>query len=218
MAYATPDLNFQSFNYNTVPQPYEPTPNKPDMSEGVTLSSIRRAFSTGDYDEQTLLQELDINFVHVYSKGKTVLNPFGTVDRNLMDDTDLVGPLLFCFVFALFLLLNGKIHFGFIYGVAMVGVLCMYAILNLMSSRGVDGYRVASILGYSLLPIVILSAFTVLLSNSGWLLGATVIAVLWSASSAAKMFVSTMEMREQTILVAYPVALLYSAFAIVAVF
>jgi hypothetical protein len=57
------------------------------------------------------------------------------------------------------------------------------------------------------------------LTSSGTIgLVASAIAILWSAYSASSMFVIVLEMKEQRLLVAYPVALLYSAFAIVTVF
>jgi hypothetical protein len=105
---------------------------------------------------------LGINFSHIWTKGITVLNPLKEVDRTIMNDTDLAGPLVFCFLFGGFLLLSGKVHFGYIYGVALVGWLSMYAILNLMATNGIDAYQVASVLGYSILPIVILSSISIL--------------------------------------------------------
>ena len=57
----------------------------------------------------------------------------------------------------------GKVHFGYIYGIAMMGCVFMYCILNLMSVGGIDIYRVASVLGYSMLPIVVLSSCSILL-------------------------------------------------------
>jgi hypothetical protein len=91
----------------------------------------------------------------------TVFNPFAKVDQHIMDDTDLAGPLIFCFLLGIFLLLSGKAHFGYIYGVALVGCISIFGILNLMSYTGIDIYRVASVLGYSLLPIVLLSCISV---------------------------------------------------------
>jgi len=44
-----------------------------------------------------------INFVN--KKTLTVLNPLRSVDQHIMDDTDLAGPILFCLLFATFLLL-----------------------------------------------------------------------------------------------------------------
>lgn len=84
------------------------------------------------------------------------------IDRHIMDDTDLAGPLLFCFLLGGFLLLAGKAHFGYIYGVATLGWVSMYTILNLMSENGINSYQVASVLGYSILPIVILSSISIL--------------------------------------------------------
>lgn len=37
----------------------------------------------------------------------------------------------------------------------------MYTLLNLMSERGIDAYRVVSVLGYCLLPMVGVSAISV---------------------------------------------------------
>jgi hypothetical protein len=47
--------------------------------------------------------------------------------------------------------------------VATVGCLSVLGILNLMSEGGIDGYRTASVLGYSLLPMVMLSILSALL-------------------------------------------------------
>lgn len=73
-----------------------------------------------------------------------------------MDDTDLAGPLVFLILFGSFLLLSGKTHFGYVYGVAVLGWISMYCILNLMTDSGVDAYKTASVLGYCLLPMVFL--------------------------------------------------------------
>ena len=88
----------------------------------------------------------------------TVLNPTRTIDPNMMADSDLAGPLFFYFTFGLFLLTSGKPHFGYIYGVAALGCASIYAILNLMAyERSIDGWRAVSVLGYCLLPMVLLS-------------------------------------------------------------
>lgn len=79
----------------------------------------------------------------------------------MMDDTDLAGPLLFCFVFGMLLLLAGKSQFGYVYGVGLMGVISIYFLLNLMSEGGIDASRVTSVLGYCLLPLCLLSALNV---------------------------------------------------------
>ncbi|KAI8892741.1 hypothetical protein BC833DRAFT_610781, partial [Globomyces pollinis-pini] len=195
------DLNFQQFQYgqNNDYNQFDPPVPSHDIPEAVSWKSIQRAFSTGGFDnEPPLLEELGINFSHILSKGITVLNPFSTVDRHIMDDTDLMGPIIFYFLLGGFLLLSGKIHFGYIYGLATLGCLLMYAILNLMSTTGIDAYQTASVLGYSLLPIVILSSISIFVQMTGAIgLVASVVAVFWCAYSASAMFVSVLELKEQ---------------------
>jgi hypothetical protein len=136
-----------------------------DQQEKVSFQSIKAAFSTGDYpNEEPLLVELGINFSHIFTKGTTVLNPLRPVDPHILDDSDLAGPLLFCLMFGIFLLLAGKAHFGYIYGVALMGWITTYCILNLMTEPGIDAARTASVLGYSLLPMVILGSVSAFLN------------------------------------------------------
>lgn len=59
---------------------------------------------------------------------------------------------------------SGKSNFGYIYGVGLFGTASIYFLLNLMSETGIDAYRVASVLGYCLLPMVVASAIGVIIS------------------------------------------------------
>lgn len=126
------------------------------------------AFGTGGFpDEPPLMEELGINIGHIVDKTLTVLNPLHRYsashakDAHMMDDADLAGPLLFCFIFGMTLLLAGKSQFGYVYGVALLGAVSIYTLLNLMSEGGIDAYRVASVLGYCLLPLCILSTASI---------------------------------------------------------
>ncbi|RKP02350.1 hypothetical protein CXG81DRAFT_10911 [Caulochytrium protostelioides] len=187
---------------------------------GLNWRSLRLALGTGGMpDEPPLLQELGINFGHIKNKGLTVMNPFRPVDKHIMDDSDLAGPLFFCFCLGVFLLLSGKVHFGYIYGLATMGCASAYMILNLMSETGINGTRTASVLGYSLLPMVLTSLVTHLLPPFSYAnLIAVVVSVLWCTNSASLMFVTVLAMSDQRWLVAYPLALLYSAFGLLLVF
>lgn len=49
---------------------------------------------------------------------------------------------------------SGKPQFSYIYAIALLGTLAVYTLLNMMSERGIDAYRTASVLGYCLLPMV----------------------------------------------------------------
>ncbi|KAI0386488.1 Yip1-domain-containing protein [Hypomontagnella monticulosa] len=95
------------------------------------------AFSTEGYDgEPPLLEELGVNFGHIQKKTLAVLNPFGRIDQHIMDDSDLGGPIIFFLLFGTFLLFSGKVHFGYIYGLALMGSIALHTILSLMSPDG----------------------------------------------------------------------------------
>ncbi|KAH8204425.1 hypothetical protein TruAng_001341 [Truncatella angustata] len=95
------------------------------------------AFSTEGYEnEPPLLEELGVNFDHIHKKTLAVLNPFSRIDQHLMDDSDLAGPMLFFALFGFFLLFSGKVHFGYIYGLALMGTVALHTILSLMTPDG----------------------------------------------------------------------------------
>ncbi|XP_056617142.1 protein YIPF5-like [Triplophysa dalaica] len=169
--------------------------------------------------EPPLLEELGINFDHIWQKTLTVLNPLKPADGSIMNETDLTGPILFCIGLGATLLMAGKAHFGYVYGISALGCVGMYMLLNVMSSYSISCGSVASVLGYCLLPMVVLSTVAVVYSLQG-LLG-TLLALFvigWCSLSASKIFTSTLDMGGQQLLVAYPCALLYGVFVLLTVF
>ncbi|KAK4689167.1 protein YIPF5/7, partial [Tremellales sp. Uapishka_1] len=178
------------------------------------------AFGTGGFEgEPSLMEELGINPSHILAKTLTVLNPLARVDANIMDDADLAGPLLFCFCFALSLLFSGKPQFSYIYGVALLGTIAIYSLLNLMSDTPIDAYRTASVLGYCLLPMVGLGSLGMGIGIDGplgYVLSG--ISIAWCTHSASSIFVAVLRMDRQRLLVAYPVGLLYGCFALLSIF
>lgn len=56
-------------------------------------------------NEPPLLEELGINFEHIWVKTQSVLLPTKKINEHILDDADLAGPLVFCFVFGMCLLL-----------------------------------------------------------------------------------------------------------------
>ncbi|NXG26899.1 YIPF7 protein, partial [Dromaius novaehollandiae] len=182
-----------------------------------TLSHL--SYTNGFDEEPPLLEELGINFDHIWQKTLTVLNPMKPADGSIMNETDLTGPMVFCLALGATLLLAGKVHFGYVYGMSAIGCLAMHALLNLMSVTGVSHGCVASVLGYCLLPMVILSGSAVVISLQG-ILG-TLLALFvvgWCSLSASKIFTSALAMEGQQLLIAYPCALLYGLFALLTVF
>ncbi|KAL6098503.1 protein YIPF5 [Pungitius pungitius] len=184
-----------------------------------TPSPSQSLYSSSFDDEPPLLEELGINFDHIWQKTLTVLHPMKAADGSIMNETDLAGPMVFCLAFGATLLLSGKIQFGYVYGISAIGCLAIYCLLNLMSMTGVSFGCVASVLGYCLLPMILLSSFGVILSLQGMVGIILTSAIIgWCSLSASKIFISALAMDGQQLLVAYPCALLYGVFALISVF
>jgi len=173
-------------------------------------------------DEPPLLEELGINFDHILQKTLAVINPLRKTDASILGESDLIGPLVFCLAFGCFLLLSGKIHFGYIYGIGVVGCLSIYLLLNLMSPPNMQLSLACtvSVLGYCLLPMVILSGISVVVTLNNWVFGyiITITSILWCSLSASKLFVLALTLHNQQPLIAYPCALFYGVFALLALF
>ncbi|ODV58572.1 transporter YIP1 [Ascoidea rubescens DSM 1968] len=126
------------------------TSNMASLSTENQLSTgVLAAFSTSGYPgEPSLLEELDINFNHIKLKTMAVLNPFNKFNKNksnlasgdstILNDSDLAGPIFFVLLFGVFLLLAGKIHFGYIYGCGLFGTLSLHWFLKLMASSNLE--------------------------------------------------------------------------------
>lgn len=55
-----------------------------------------------------------------------------------MDDSDLAGPFLFAGLFGFFLLFAGNLHFGYIYGLGVLGSISLHTIISLMTPADDD--------------------------------------------------------------------------------
>src|SRR5690242_4781447 len=102
-----------------------------------------------------------------------------------------------------------------------MGSLFLYCLLNLMCSRGASGHHICSVLGYCLLPMIFLGLLSIFLPmlRLGLIgLFVSLFFIFWSTWSASGMFVSALQMNHQKLIVAYPVGLLYTTFAMLSVF
>lgn len=102
-------------------------------------------------------------------------------------------------------------------------IVCIYLLLNLMSSdpsRGIGLGQTITVLGYCLLPLVLLAIAHILLptTRQGYLgLACSIVAILWSTSSATA-WATVFHLSDRMWLVAYPILLVYSLFALITVF
>lgn len=193
-----------------------------------SMSTSTYIYNPDDFaDEPPLLEELGINISHIQTKSLAVILPMKyakqTINENLiMDDTDMAGPIVFGVTLALELLLAGRIHFGYIYGLGLFGCFATTLIINLMSpNTAISIWTVVSILGYSLLPVNMLAALNVLyrirlMGDLGVVLG--MITIAWCTVSSTRLFERGCGLRDQRFLIGYPNALLYSAFVLLTIF
>jgi hypothetical protein len=128
------------------------------------------SYEEDSQNDAPLLQELGVDFGHMYAKVMSVLHPLRRVEDDIMADADMAGPIVFCIGMGFLLLLAGKVHFGYIYGFGGFGVISMYLILNLMADERhpIDFSRTFSVLGYCLLPVVALAALAVVINMRGF--------------------------------------------------
>ncbi|WOH13755.1 hypothetical protein DCAR_0933266 [Daucus carota subsp. sativus] len=209
----TTSLPFMSFDIGTAP-----------------TSTSSTSFSTPQYgavfpanfdDEPPLLEELGINTKQIYHKTISILNPF-KIQPDLHEHADLSGPFIFLLAFGLFQLLAGKLHFGIILGWVTVSALFLYIVFNMLAGRNgnLDLYRCLSLIGYCMLPIVILSALSLFVPQGGAVIfGATGVFVVWSTRVCTRLLVELASCGdEHRGLIAYACFLIYVLFSLLVVF
>lgn len=180
-------------------------------------------------DEAPLLEELGINIEHIALKTKTVVLPFSRFGGNTLGpddickDSDLAGPIAFALLLGGEMVLSGKLQFGYIYGFGLFGCVAMTFIVNLVAPQNpISVWTVTSILGYSLLPVNLLALLKIFVINLinlqtlGRILGIATVA--WSTTASTRLFELGCQLRSQRYLIAYPIALLYSAFVLITIF
>ena len=184
-----------------------------------------------DYDnEPPLLEELGINFELIFLKTQAVVYPNRIVETKVADDADMAGPISFCLILGFLMLMRGQVNFGYIYGFSIFSCLGVYSIANLIcSTMELDVWFICSVLGYGLVPIVLLSAVTLGVNATsivtgvhmkgvfGFLLSSGTIA--WATFSATRLFDAKLRLEadNQFWLMAYPVALVYACFCLITV-
>lgn len=79
-----------------------PTPD--ELSGGIS------GVDDDDYVEPPLLEELGINFAHIWTKTAAVMLPTRKIDPDILDDSDLAGPIVFFLIQGFCLLLVSTPH------------------------------------------------------------------------------------------------------------
>ncbi|KAJ6796852.1 putative protein YIPF5-like protein [Iris pallida] len=208
-----------------------PNPTLPFMSFDIgsgsgpaSSSSFSSPINSGAafFDEEPpLLEELGINTRQIWSKTTSILNPFRP-NPSLHSDADLSGPFLLLMAFGLFQLLAGKLHFGIILGWVTVCSLFIYLVFNMLAGRNgnLDLYRCFSLIGYCMLPIVVLSAVSLFVPRGGMVMfGLAAVFVLWSTRVCTRLLLEIAAGGdEHRGLIAYACWLIFTLFSLLIVF
>ncbi|KAI3948551.1 hypothetical protein MKX01_040901 [Papaver californicum] len=119
-------------------------------------------------------------------------------------------------------LLAGKLHFGILLGWVTVSSLFLYVLFNMLAGKNgnLDLYRCLSLIGYCMLPMVIVSAFALFLPQGGVIVfGMAGFFVLWSTRVCSRLLVELASCGdEHRGLIAYACCLIYVLFSLLVIF
>ncbi|KAF8069527.1 yipf5 [Scenedesmus sp. PABB004] len=181
------------------------------------------AYSSGFEDEPPLLEELGIDIPSILQKTKAIL--LHQMRAPCLDDLDFGGALIFLLLLGGLHLLLGKMHFGVLLGWSAVQSGVLWFVVNQIASneasehRALDLYSCCCIVGYGLLPLILLSLGVLLMPRGPVSVVLAVLAAAWSALTAAKVLARISHaLAEVRSLVLVPCFLLYGSFALLTVY
>ena len=203
-----------SENIDLTKSAYEENSQKDDNNE-----EKQNKNDEDDEEEPPLLEELGINPQNIKNKIIGVIT-LKRIDKKFLEDSDMAGPLLIFLLFAFSSVLQYKINFGYIYGISVFGSILLFLLLNLMSKNsGILLYNTISVLGYCLIPIVLLSFIAVFMDMKNFVGGIfAFLAIVLASLNASRFFEIGLDMYSQRWLIFYPVALFYTCFVLVTIY
>ena len=200
------------------PGPYPSGPMYPMQPPGMYAPNQAAYAQEPDEfeNEPPLLEELGIDVDHIWKRIQSVVF-FRKIGEDLISDLDMGGPLFIALALGVLLMFAGKVHFGYIYGLGLLGCVGAWLLVNVMSNKqGIDLYTTMSICGYALLPVVFLAfigVFVRLSGTFGFIVSA--LTVIWCTMTASRFLECAVNMYHQRWLVAYPIALIYVCFVLI---
>ena len=187
------------------------------MREGDTFTSI--GGNLNEDGDPPLLEDIGIDPSLIWDKIKSIV----IVDRPYqayIDEPDLTGPILIALIFGLELLAAGKVQFGDIYAMFITGNCLAYLLFNLMSQKdNLSLYSIMSILGYGLIPMLLLGLIGIFVSlkgEVGIILG--IIISIWSAMASSNYIDLMIGGYDRGALITYPLFLFYVSFVMITIF
>lgn len=184
----------------------------------IDLKGALTGYAEGD---PPLLQELGIDFGSIFMESRVIFEVFNRTTKYFNCKTaGNTGPLLFSLCYSLFLMLSGKIHFGYIYFLSLVSNIFMYALLNVLAEAQISFLESFCVMGYSQIPVTVFAFLNIFLRYTPvpMQLALGVFFALWSSATASLIFVKFLEIDQLFYIVAYPLFLIYFCFVLIAIF
>ena len=168
-----------------------------------------------------LLRDLGIDLHTIFTESRVVFEIFGRKTSSFNCKTaDSVGPLFYSFLYSVFLMASGKVHFGYIYFLSLISNVFVYFIVNVLSESHINIFESYSIIGYAQIPMVLFAFCGIFLQSVSVPLKLVfgTFSALWSGGTASLIFVRFLNIEELFCIVLYPVFLVYFCFALIVVF
>jgi hypothetical protein len=162
-------------------------------------------------DDPSLFEELGIHDTNIVTNLKVILLPMS--QAKTVDDNFLIGLLFFC-GFASALLLLGKVRFGMVYMIGLLGCGLLYYLFKFMSRSEQTQVNLAHLftaLSYCTIPLTPFVLIVGLFRLTA--VATTVVSVpflLWSAFSATRYVMTQLVCEEIRLLVFIPLFLFYA--------
>lgn len=182
---------------------------------------LRSAFTGYSEGDPPLLQDLGIDFGTISTESKVIFDVFRKSTKCFDCKTaDNVGPYIFSFLYSMFLMVNGKIHFGYVYFLTLVSNLFVYFLMNVLSETQINIFESISVMGYAQIPVVIFAFVEIFLKylSTPVQLALGLVFALWSAATASLIFVKFLEIERLFCIVLYPLFLIYFCLTLIAIF
>ncbi|CAI2374164.1 unnamed protein product [Moneuplotes crassus] len=200
---------------------YDPNQLAPPEKSGYGFGGNSMEGQVNDYlNEPPLLEDLGINPKQIMRKVLSVIS-LKKINREIVEDADLAGPILIAIIFGTLLLLRGKIEFGTIYGSGLTFCFLFYILFKVIVDKehSLNLYTIMSVLGYCLIPFNFLATITLFLpifNIVGGILGFGIIC--WSTYMATQFIEVMLHTQNKKAIIGFPIFLFYMRFLLITIF
>ncbi|XP_067938957.1 protein YIPF4-like [Watersipora subatra] len=165
-------------------------------------------------DIRPLLEELDIDVSDIYYKIRCVLLPFPyfKVNREIVrDNPDFWGPLVVVLLFGVVSLYGQLSVLSWIMTIWLCGSALIFILARVLGGD-VNYSQCLGVIGYSVLPLLVVGLMLPLTHSIHWLHNAIkLLGVVWSTYSAGSLL-CVEELQQKKVLLLYPLFLLFIYF------